>query len=265
MLRKYWTIVTIYWQRGLTYRFTIAAYRVGEICESLILIMMWVRLYDGQTTIRGFTLPEMISYVLIGSLTDALIRNFLADRVANDIRNGTLSSFLVKPISYFEHIVVSMLGGIAVTTSFSVTSQLIVLLFFKQYIAAPSSMAALLIIIPMLALAFVNEVLINYLVGLIAFWTDEVDGIYTTIGRLKKFFSGGYFPLALLPKMLGQAGYFLPFAYSFAVPAQLYLGKMPLSLGVRGLAVQAAWIVLLALITRFVWRRGMKRYEATGI
>ena len=265
LLHKYATIVGIYWQRGLTYRFTIAAYRVGEVMESLILIFMWTRLYDGQTTIRGFTLPEMITYVLIGNLTNGIVRNFLSDRIARDIRDGSLSAFLVRPLSYFENIAVSSLGSIAVTSSFSTISQLLVLSFFHQYLVAPVNMTAVVIVIAMLFFAFVNEILINYLIGLIAFWTDEIDGVYATINQLKKFFSGGYFPLSLLPTTLAQISYALPFAYTFAIPAQMYLGKLPLSFGLHGLIVQACWIVALAFIIRIVWRRGMKRYEATGI
>lgn len=265
MLRKYLTIIGIYWQRGLTYRFTIAAYRVGEVLEALILIFMWTRLYEGQTEIRGFTLNQMITYVLIGNLTESIARNFLADRVAREIRDGSLSAFLVRPISYFETIAVSALGSIAVTNGFSMLSQLIVMLFFKQYLIPPESMAALFVIIAMILLAFINEILMNFLIGLISFWTDEIDGVYATIGRLKKFFAGGYFPLALLPTAVASASYLLPFAYTFAVPAQIYLGKLPLSFGLRGIIVQLVWILLLSIVIRFVWRRGMKRYEATGI
>ena len=107
--------------------------------------------------------------------------------------------------------------------------------------------------------------LLSYLIGLIAFWTDEVDGIYSSIDSLKRFFSGGYFPLSLLPQSFVTLSFLLPFAYSIYVPTQLYLRKIDLTTGLKGVAVQLIWIGVLSLIIKFVWTRGLKNYEGVGI
>ena len=71
-------IISTAWQRNLNYRFTVFTYRIGEIAEILVLILMWTTIYSGDVgTIRGFTLNEMITYVLIGNLSSVAIRNFL--------------------------------------------------------------------------------------------------------------------------------------------------------------------------------------------
>lgn len=105
----------------------------------------------------------------------------------------------------------------------------------------------------------------SYLIGLVAFWTDEVDGLYATHERLRKIFSGGYFPISILPVFFVNLSYALPFAYSFFVPAQLYLKKIDLAAGIRGIFVQITWIIVLYFLSNWVWRRGLKRYEGTGI
>ena len=64
-LKKYWILVATRFQIGLTYRFTIFAYRVGEIIEILVLILMWSAIYEHQPVIRGFSLEEMITLSLI--------------------------------------------------------------------------------------------------------------------------------------------------------------------------------------------------------
>jgi ABC-2 type transport system permease protein len=113
--------------------------------------------------------------------------------------------------------------------------------------------------------AFTSELFLSFLIGLVAFWADEVDGLYTTVTRLKKFLAGGYFPLSLLPPFYMKLSLSLPFAYSFFVPTQLYLGKMSLVAGLRGLGVQIAWILLLYGIIRLIWKRGIRKYEGVGI
>lgn len=264
-MKKFLTIVKAFWQRALTYRFTVLAYRIGEIGETLVLVLMWTAIYGGQRVIGGLTLQEMITYILIGNFFNAIIRNFLSSVIARDIKDGRLSMFLIKPMSYFNYILSQEIGRISLATMMSVLSSVIVIVFFINTFIWNFDAAYFLVIVAMVILAFITELLISYLIGLIAFWTDEVDGIYATIDRIKKFFSGGYFPINLLPVMFVQISFAIPFAYSFFVPAQLYLKKLDLSMGLKGLLVQIIWIFVLYGIINVVWGRGLKRYEGVGI
>ncbi len=253
------------WQRNLNYRFLVFTYRVGEIAEVLVVILMWTAIYSGSgAEIRGFTLNEMITYVLIGNLCALAVRNFLPGYIARDINEGRLSLFLVRPIPYIKFIFFNELGRSLLATMMSLTSQIIITLFFLDRIVVNLDPLYILVIVIMIFLAFVIELLLGFLVGTIAFWTDEVDGIQATVDRVKRFFSGGYFPLTLLPITLVSISTYLPFQYSFFAPAALYLKKMDISQGVHGILVQVVWIVLLCGILRIVWKRGLRRYEATG-
>ena len=188
-MKKYFVLINIYWQRALAYRFTVLAYRVGEILEVLILVVMWSAIYGDQQMIRGFTLREMITYVLIGNLFNMVVRNWSHQIVSQQIKEGTLSTFLVQPINYFHYFVFRELGRHSLPTFFSIMSQLMVIVFFYRTIIINADMYVLSLIAVMLMLAFVTELLISFLVGSIAFWTDETDGIYATVDRLRRFFS----------------------------------------------------------------------------
>lgn len=258
-------IIRSAWQRQLSYRFTIAMYRIGELAEVLILVLMWTAIYAAGTgAIRGFTLPEMITYVLIGTLCTTLTRNFLPSFVSRDISEGRLSMFLVKPISYLRYIFLNEIGRASLATLFSIVTQLIIISFFLNTIVINHDPKYWLVIIIMIFFAIIIELLLGFLVGTIAFWTDEVDGIQSSLERIRRFFSGGYFPLALLPVSLVAASALLPFQYSFYAPASLWLGKMSLLQGIQGIGIQLVWIVILSLIVHVVWGAGLRRYEATG-
>ena len=264
-MKKFLTIVRASWQRTLTYRFTVLTYRIGEIGEMLVLILMWSAIYGGQKVIGGLTLQEMVTYILIGNFFNAIIRNFLSNVIARDIKDGRLSMFLIKPMSYFSYILSQEIGRISLATIMSVLSSTLVIIFFINTFIWDFDIVYLLVIFTMLIFAFITELLLSYLIGLIAFWTDEVDGLYSTIDRIKKFFSGGYFPLNLLPIAFVKISFVLPFGYSFFVPAQLYLKKLDLSVGLTGLLVQVVWIFVLYGIIKIVWNRGLKKYEGVGI
>ncbi len=57
---------------------------------------------------------------------------------------------------------------------------------------------------------------------------------------------------------------FLPFQATLSVPLSLYVGRIPLSEAAVQLAVQAAWVVALALFTRLLWRRAARRVISQG-
>jgi ABC-2 type transport system permease protein len=266
MFRKFSIIAKTAWQKNLSYRFTTLAYRVGEVAEILVLVFMWIAIYGGgQGIVKGFTLDEMITYILIGNVFAVCTRNFISEYVARDIFDGTLSMFLVRPIPYFKYVVFNESGRLLLALIFSIVSQILMIFFFFKNIVWNTDPLYLLVIILMIILAFVTEFLISFAIGLIAFWTDEVEGIYTTATRVKKFFSGGYFPLSLLPVTAATIGSFLPFAYTFYVPAQLYLKKISITEGLVGLGVQVVWIMLLSILLRFIWTRGLKRFEGVGL
>lgn len=264
-MNKYLTIIKTYWQRGLTYRFTVFAYRMGDMAEAIILILMWTAIYGGERAIKGFTLPEMITYILIGNLFSAAVRNFLPGLMARDIKDGGLSIFLLRPMSYFSFVLFREIGRMSLVTIMSLVTNGFVILFFLNSFVFNFDILFLSVIFAMVFLAFITEMLLSYLIGLVAFWTDEVDGLYSTFDKLKKLFSGGYFPLNLLPAAFVSLSYFLPFSYSFFVPAQLYLKKIDLMAGVRGIFIQIAWIIALYAISNLVWKRGLKKYEGVGI
>ncbi len=264
-MKKYLTLIEITWQRALTYRFTVFAYRIGEMLEVIILVFMWSAIYESQPVIKGYTLNEMISYVLIGNLIDVAIRNWMPNVIAGDIKNGTLSTFLTKPINYMYYMFFKEAGRNSFAFIFSFITQIIIILFFIDKVIINFNLGMILVLFAMVLFAFIIEWQISYLVGLIAFWTDEVEGIYATVTQVRKFFAGGYFPLSLLPAFFVSLSFALPFAYSFFIPTQLYLGKIGIETGIKGIFVQMIWIILLNFIIRFTWNKGLKRYEGVGI
>lgn len=264
-IKTFFAIINTTFQRSMTYRFSIVAYRVGEIMENLILILMWASIYKGQEMIQGYTVNQMTTYVLVGFLVNTAVRNFLTDFIANEIKEGKLSSTLLKPISYIQYSLVREVGRLGLPLIFSFFSQAILILFFLDRVIFNTDWKYLTVMIVMVFLAFITELLFSFLVGLMAFWIVEVDGVNATIARVKRFFSGGYFPLSLLPIALVKISFILPFSYSFFVPTQLYLKKISPLDGLKGVAVQIVWIFLLYFIIKFVWKRGLIKYESVGI
>ena len=53
--------------------------------------------------------------------------------------------------------------------------------------------------------------------------------------------------------------------FSIFIPAQLYLNKLNLTTGLKGIIIQLAWIVVLYCLIHMVWQKGVKKFEGAGI
>jgi ABC-2 type transport system permease protein len=70
--------------------------------------------------------------------------------------------------------------------------------------------------------------------------------------------------LSLLPEPVAAAGLFLPFRSSMGFPLEILLGRLgPLEI-LLGFATTVVWIGVFALLFRFGWRSGVRRYQAVG-
>ncbi|MES2986201.1 MAG: ABC-2 family transporter protein [Patescibacteria group bacterium] len=268
-MNKFLSIVSFAWQRALTFRFTIFMYRFGEIAESVVLCIMWIAIYagsgDGVSLIKGFTVQEMVTYIFIGNILTAFTRSYSTATIARDIFDGTLSMSLVKPISYIRYVFYDRFGATLLVLLTAIVGQLIASVFFLDYIIFNPDLMYLLVIVAMLFLAYLTEFLLNTIIGTVAFWVDDVDGLFSMTDRVRRFFAGGYFPLSILPTGLAFVATLLPFAYTFYVPAQLYLQKISIKEGIIGLGIQIVWIALLYMLLKFIWNRGIRKYEGVGL
>ena len=76
--------------------------------------------------------------------------------------------------------------------------------------------------------------------------------------------SGVYAPLWFFPGWFLALSTFLPFQATLSVPLSLYVGRIRLSDAPLQLAIQAGWVVLLFLFTRFLWQRAAHRVISQG-
>ncbi|HEV7655119.1 MAG TPA: ABC-2 family transporter protein, partial [Mycobacteriales bacterium] len=100
--------------------------------------------------------------------------------------------------------------------------------------------------------------------GMITFWTTRVSAIYDTYFTAELLLSGRLVPLALLPAWAAGLADVLPFKYTFGYPIEVLAGSLSTRELFVGLAFQAAWIAIGALLVAVVWRVGVRRFGSVG-
>ena len=112
-------------------------------------------------------------------------------------------------------------------------------------------------------LAYLINTMIGITVGLTAFWFTSFHGSASFFDNLKLLFSGKFFPLHALA--IFQFSFFLPFAFTFYHPMQIYLGKYDNFQIFWVFAGGVFWCIFLYFLAKFVFKMGLKRNESVGL
>ena len=84
------------------------------------------------------------------------------------------------------------------------------------------------------------------------------------LGLVRGFLAGRLVPLALFPPALGPLLEAQPFRYTLSFPLEVVTGALDGPALLRGFGWQVAWLVLLIVAYRLVWRRGLRLYGSVG-
>ncbi|MFA6285256.1 MAG: ABC-2 family transporter protein [Parcubacteria group bacterium] len=265
-MKKYLAVIKIEWGRQMTYRVNQFTYRIGNIFEILVQIIIWTAIFQKAAIIKGYTYQEMMTYIIIGWLVSFLMANFGFESFISDhIQRGELSNFLSKPIDYVNYLIVLSIGRASFTLAVAFLANILIVLLFRNSFIFSKNIFVWLILLAMILMGYFIKLFLSILIGFISFWTTDNSGIFYSINTLSKFLSGAYFPINILPAAFLNFSLALPFIYTFYLPAQLYLGKISILQGLQGLGLETIWVAILYCAIKVVWKMGLKKYESVGI
>ena len=115
-----------------------------------------------------------------------------------------------------------------------------------------------------LLLSFVLGFYLEATIGLIGFWFLEVSSLLFVYMLFNFFLSGHMFPLDMLPAPWRELVDVLPLKYLAYFPASVFLGKVDGPELVRGLWIEAGWVVFFMVLSRGMFARGVRRYSGYG-
>ncbi len=253
----------------LTYRGDFLLGTILRFLPMLTTILLWKAVFagSGSSSLGGFSFNETIAYLFLVNIS----RMFssmpgLAAGIARDIREGSLKKYLLQPIDLIGYL---LSYRAAHKVSYIVSSALpYALLFFlgRHFFAGkvPTDPTIWLAYLASLIMAFLIGFYFEAAVGMIGFWFLEVTSMLYIVMTLNYFVSGHMFPLDLLPPFWAGVMKALPFQYMAYFPAVVFLGKVHGMDLVIGLVAEFAWVVGFALLARWLYRNGLKRYSAFG-
>jgi viologen exporter family transport system permease protein len=266
-MRKYVKILRISLVERMVYRADFLVSTVFRFLPLVTTVIFWEAVYasSGRAVIEGYTRNQMIAYLLLVQIS----RMFssmpgLAGGIARDIRDGGLKKYLLQPIDMVAYL---LAYRVAHKIAYIVTSALPYgILFFlcRDYFDGLPDAVTSLAYIASLLLGFLVGFFFESMIGMVGFWFLEVTSFLYIINTLNFFVSGHMFPLDLLPPFWADVLRALPFQYLAYFPAQIFLGKVSGDALWQGLVLELAWAAVFLVMTRWFYRRGLKRYSAYG-
>ena len=247
--------------REATYRIEVLTEIGSLVLRVYILRSLWSALYAQNVAPIGLPLHSMITYATVAMLMSLILEVDATRLIREKLREGTIATDLMKPISVPFYFFSDGLGQTALHALLVVPSLLCALLLVRIDVPPAATFAAFL-------LAFVVgygvNFFLNFLMNCIAFWTLETFAAQLIVRWASDLLSGQIIPLLFFPGIIGRLVFALPFAAIYSTPLLIYVGVIPPAQWAISIAVQALWLVLFAALASVVWRAASNRVVIQG-
>ena len=247
--------------REATYRLEVLTEIGSLVLRVYILRALWTALYAHNAAPLNLPLHSMITYATVAMLMSLILEVDGTRLIREKLREGTIATDLMKPISVPLYFFSDGLGQTALHALLVVPALLCALLLVHVDVPSAATFAAFLLAF---AVGYGVNFFVNFLMNCVAFWTLETFAAQLIVRWVSDLLSGQIIPLTLFPGVLGRIVFALPFAAIYSTPLLIYVGVIPPSQWATSIAVQIGWLALFAGLSSLVWRAASQRVVIQG-
>jgi ABC-2 type transport system permease protein len=274
-LRVWWTMLAISLEERLAYRGDFILGTAMRFLPIVTQVFLWTAVFaaTSRPDIAGYSRNDIIAYYLLTMVTRAFSSMpGLAGGISRSIRDGSVKKYLVQPVDYVGFLLAARVAHKLVYYAVAILPFAAVFFLCRGYFPQAPDAATIAAFLLSLVLSFLLGFFMEATLGMLGFWVLETASIVFAYMLVQYLLSGHMFPIDMLAGIpTGVAGVsladvvrWLPFEYTAYFPAAVWLGKVRGAALARDLAIEAAWVVVMACACRLAWRRGTRRYAAYG-
>lgn len=260
-MKKYWQLLSMFTTRYLTYRVRVFIWIFTDSAQYLLFPFLWVAIFATNAPPAGYSVQSLVTYYIMMAVVSTGYLSHCARHVRTEIHSGMVSRRLSVPFPYFQTILMAEVSYKVLSSVIAVSEIFLLYIFGRDYLYFPSSGWQWLAFIISVLFTFIISHIIQFMIGLSSIWFGDIKSIQTLEEIVNSIFSGRLAPLAFLPFGFQAAANYLPFKYLAFIPAQIFVGQIPLGEVPKIFLIGLLWIVILATLTQFMWSRGLKHYE----
>jgi len=228
----------------------------------LVMLALWSEVAR-EAPIGGYGTKEFTAYFLTTLIVRQLTGSWVIWEMNGEIRQGTLSQRLLRPIHPILSYAADNLAALPLRALIAFPVATIAL-----YVVGRGALAhdpVLWVLAPLsVSGAWVISFSVMFLIGTLGLYWESSLAVWDLWFGCYVIFSGYLMPLALMPAWLRSFLRLSPFPYVLSVPVEIILGKLPREVALRQVAVEWGYAALFLAAALFLWNRGLRRFAAFG-
>jgi ABC-2 type transport system permease protein len=215
---------------------------------------------------EGYDTPQLTAYFLGALIVRNLTGNWVAWQLSEEIRTGTLSMRLLRPI----HPIVAYASSQSAAMPFRGLIALpvaAILLVSAGGGALTHDPLQLLLLLPSLLLAWVLTFVLMFALGCLSFWITQTFGIVTFYFGMWSIFSGYMLPMDIMTAkfpLVGKLAMWMPFYSMLGAPIEMMTKDLTTGQVLEIVLRQLGWAIVCTVLALRAWSSGIRRFEAVG-
>lgn len=250
----------------LVYRSQILQRLLGLFVMISVTVFFWLTV-SRKAEMQGYTPDKILLYFISACFHDFIFisGDELTKKIGESIRSGKLSSGLIQPFPYLVRLFANGLGGIVLRWLISVPIALLIV----RGLVGTNDFSILSLQAFFYAVAFIFAVTICLIcliaAAMLAFDMTEVWAVWVIFVSMYCMFSGYFYPADLATGVIASLMHWLPFYYMLGFPCLIVAGRLGTGEILWGLAHAVFVLSYMTLLLGFLWKRGIKKFEAVGL
>lgn len=247
----------------LQYRAAAAAGLATQIFWGTLRVLVIEAFFRSAPGPHPMTLIQVTTYVWLGQAMLRMLPAAPDPDVRQMVRNGSIACELLRPADLFALWYARALAACVAPTLLRAGPLLLIAWVFFG-IELPASLPAAALWTLATASAFALAAGFIALQGVLLLYTVTGNGAAKILASLGWLGSGMLVPLPLLPDGVRWIAERLPFAGLMDVPFRLWTGHLPAPEGLRWIALQVFWTVVIIVTGRRMLASRLARLEVHG-
>lgn len=248
---------------NVAYRGAALIWLFSLIMQPLISLVVWRTVADSQGgAAGGLTASEYAAYFIAVMIVNQLTFMWHMWEIEWRVRSGLYSAILLRPMHPIHEDLVANISFKAFTLIPLIPIAIIFSFIFDARFA--TSAMDVVAFVPAVILALGLRYVIEWALGLIAFWVTRASAFHQFYASVSFFLAGQVAPLSLFPEPIRIIASILPFRWMLYFPVEVLLGRLNGREILTGLGIQIVWLTTAIIIMRFTWTRAASRYSAVG-
>jgi ABC-2 type transport system permease protein len=224
---------------------------------------IWSAVFRSASSIAGYTLAQMLTYVSIGWIIRSFYWNTIDQEMAYEVIEGKIAMDLIKPVSV-QGMWISRAMGESAFRLVLLTLPTAIVVAFVFPVTGPSSAENFWLFVLGVIGSFFLMGAINFMIGTCAIPLKSILALIRAKYWLIELLSGLLIPMTFFPRSVQNVLAWLPFEHIAYTPLQIYLGKLDHHHVLIALGIEWFWVFTLMIAAHLWWESAVKKITIQG-